>query len=198
MAEPSAGQVLEALVTFGRALILASNVAPDSCILSTKVAIEVLAAFGYKAKPVPVVCVVQNRVFVEAEAQGFDLAATPHSGWPEGAYSVGLGFWEDEGKAGHLIATVEDEILLDMSLDQASRPHMNIRLHASAFAMPSDFLEPGGGNPVYEAHGAHVMYRVDWSHGQWWTRSPNWGKRDEGHRRFLAGSIIRTITAAYA
>lgn len=158
--------VLEALVTFGRALILANDVAPDSCILSTKVAIEVLAAFGYKAKPVPVVVVIQNREYLRAEAEGWDLVETPHGAWPEGAYAMGLGFWADEKKAGHLIAVVEDEILLDMTLDQASRPHVNIRLHASAFKAPKDFMRVDQ-CPVYEAHGVRVMYRVDWSHGQW-------------------------------
>lgn len=58
----------------------------------------------------------------QAEALGEPPSLEDH--WP-GAYSVGIGFGEPSG---HLAVIVEGHKLLDLTPDQASRPHQGIHL----------------------------------------------------------------------
>jgi hypothetical protein len=125
--------VLDALVGVARPIIL-SEFRKDSCIASTRVAIDALAYFGVKAEPLPVIATIFN-----AEAAAIlngggtleELAAAQQEkelDEPGGPWSLAIGtghsrnndrpIWE-----GHLVAAIPDEqVFIDLSIDQAARP----------------------------------------------------------------------------
>lgn len=115
--------------------IIRSEYDVDSCIASTRIAIDVFHHFGLQARPM----VARMRVFNPAmgrcfgETGPYDATAFERCDREHGArtasieYAVGreipAGCW-----AGHLVALVERQLLVDASADQASCPHNSIYL----------------------------------------------------------------------
>lgn len=110
----------------------------DSCIASTSAVIKVLAHYQILARPYPVKAFVWNPAYVrEVTAKNFPPEDTAEfRAWCDmnGAWSVGLGFAPSDPKApvgweGHLVAAIPTaNILIDASIDQASRPQHDIHL----------------------------------------------------------------------
>lgn len=98
---------------------------PDSCLISTRVAIGTLAHFGITATPLSVKTACLNAETVRRIDSG-EIAPgrrTVVDFDREGAWGVGIGYGNPEpGKwPGHLVA-IAGFMLIDLSLDQASRP----------------------------------------------------------------------------
>lgn len=115
--------VMEGLVKVARPLLL-QYYPEDSCVLSTRVAIEVLKRHGISARPLPV----RVKAF-NALANSLLLAER----WEEmktnsDAWSRAIGYDNREiGKFnGHLVAYVEEQYLVDLSISQISRPEKNL------------------------------------------------------------------------
>lgn len=187
--------VMRALVDVGRPLIL-EEARADSCILSTKIAIETFEHFGIKAQPVAVDVVALNAVAAKVWRE---CSATP--GWyPEqmhpdqtpGAWGIGLGFRKEHDECGHVVAVVGDDMLtlFDLSIDQASRPQHGIHLRPQPFVLQPTFWD-GHVMRFIDDTGAELHYRLSEDRDPWWTRSGNWQRRDKARRARIVGAAIR-------
>jgi hypothetical protein len=118
---------------------------PDCCIAATRILLSVADYFRLTALPL---CV-QATVFNPVMSQRLEHEAMPsqeeaeRSWFPAGCHSVGLGVPGDSEPGrwqGHLVAVVERH-LLDITLDQASRPQHGIVLPAVCVCpLDLDFL----------------------------------------------------------
>ncbi|MGC1720089.1 MAG: hypothetical protein WA746_13960 [Isosphaeraceae bacterium] len=137
--------VLESLIKIGRPPIIRRGGGLDSCILSTRVAIEVLGAFGIEASPLTVHVVVGNPAFARLEED----PRTPED--PDalrllrekcGARFINLGGGDPSpgGWPHHLIAIIEGGHLFDLSIDQASKAGTDFEVHPELIPCGEDFL----------------------------------------------------------
>ena len=76
-------------------------------------------------------------------------------------WGIGLGMSEIPAEAGnwsgHLVALVENKYLLDLSIDQASRPERGLLLEPFFIEVPSGFMQ-GSGISVTTSQGAELQY----------------------------------------
>lgn len=171
--------VLWELVHSGREEIL-KDFRPDSCIASTAVAIDVLNHFGFPAEPLPVrVCVYNEAMVKRIEAEGFPEGSNTTRQWnaQDGSWGVAVGYPPDDqsrssGYIGHLTA-LSYHFLIDLSIDQASRPPRSIHLQPIAIRIPESFphqdpeftVIQNGCLLLYKARLLDTQYRKskDWS-----------------------------------
>lgn len=138
--------------------------ARDTCILHTRVAVDILRELGVTARPLAARVMVFNAKFAEETRrlghfplQGDDLS-------PE-AWNVVIGYGTDPsadrpGFDGHLLAVVNERWALDLTIDQASRPKYGIELAPHFWAVDQRFLR-GEAPDIFEAGGSYVRYEAD-------------------------------------
>lgn len=167
------------LAEHARPLILQRAI-PESCILSTCVAVRFCQQVGVFARAQCVSVMAANHDAWEALVAGVDLPD-----WPEGAHSVGtfpgipstsrLPGWN----GGHLVAIIgqpDDAYLLDLAADQFARPDRAIEISGPLHAT----WDGSGVHLCSASTGTHVDYRVapedlsyrhapDWNRGRWRT-----------------------------
>ncbi len=113
--------------------------APDSCIMSSYVGLQVLARLGIRAEPMTVTLSVFNQAFADkfSEYGHWPQDQTEAVRWSEenGAWAVTAGTPEGNGRvaapgtwAGHLVLIVEKRYLWDLSIDQVNRPDHGINI----------------------------------------------------------------------
>ena len=169
--------VLQGLLKHARSEIL-KEFRADSCIASTAVALDVLTKYGVFAEPFPIRSLIFNKPYASRMVDSF--------GWPnaeevqrwaqeDGSYSIGVGVGTSLPNkwAGHLTALVERRFLLDLSIDQASRPQYNIVLNPFSIEVDEKFLS---GEPKVFALNECVI-RLDVLRGEEnneYTSSPDW------------------------
>jgi len=162
----------------------------DSCIASTRVGGGVLAALGIASEPLAVEVMIFNAPWVQRAIREHRMpqGTAEITRWTDecGAYSVGVGIppgraidekrrRPTDGKPwyGHLVSITEYGLMVDWSLDQASRPEYGIRLVPRVSTVPPDFVngrEPrlvqqdGETMLIYSARVADRTYQrsVDW------------------------------------
>lgn len=153
--------------------------APDSCIASTAIGIDVLGDLGIAASPLPVRTLIFNEAFANRIENGATFPKTQKEviAWSkaDGSYSIGIGVGTGlPGKwPGHLVILAEGEHLIDLSIDQASRPKYSINLKPIAITVGEDFLVKK--QPlVIKLHGCII--RIDHLHPQNndFLKSPDW------------------------
>jgi hypothetical protein len=139
-------QILNLLLKHGRPEIL-KEFRADSCIVSTIIGIDVLSHFNVLANPLPVQVTIWNPAFCKRiqAGQPFPKDIQELDVWvkEDGAWNVGLGLGGDPepGKwPGHLAVLAEGKYLIDLSLDQASRPHRNINLEPLGMLVTEEFV----------------------------------------------------------
>jgi len=90
-----------------------------SCVASTWITVEVMRHFGVSVRPVTAKVNIYNASYVELERQ---LGRRPDPGTTQdGAWVVGIGFEKERGGIGtHIVAVLDDRILVDASIDQAN------------------------------------------------------------------------------
>ena len=146
------------LCELGRPIIL-DRFREDSCVVTTRVAIEVLRNLGYPAKPIAAKTFISNASAVESLAAGRPLDIE------RGDWTIGIGIdGAEPGFVGHLVALVRGDgnrYLLDMTLDQASRPEHDLELVPSAFLLPSEWEEASGEIGFSGQRGEHIVYVLD-------------------------------------
>jgi hypothetical protein len=141
----SGEKVIELLLEIAREEIIV-DFNKDSCIASAAVAIDVLSHYHILANPLPVRVIVCNKAMVDRvnleDRLPRDQAESKK--WEDecGAYSIGIGYGAKRiGKwPGHLVALTEDNLMIDLSIDQANRPHRDIFLHPFAAQVDEEFL----------------------------------------------------------
>ncbi len=137
-------KAVEIILTRG-VRIIHEHFRPDCCIAATRIAMDVLAPCGFHVAPLPVQVILVNKVGVDA--------INTH-GWPNGEeqirefqqkygyWSIGLGYdWPGSvGWPGHLVALLNGDHILDLTLSQAHRPQHQIEPHPICTFAEQSFL----------------------------------------------------------
>lgn len=169
--------IVARLVEKARPIIL-EYYTPDSCIASTRIALDVLRHFGIETYALSVKAMLFNRIYRDHyEAIGRAPSDQEAEAWfAAGAHSIGLGYGGD-GRAdrwpGHLVAIAARSYLVDLSLDQAARPQKDMEVTGHATPVTEAFLR-GRGVLGIEAHdGTLITYQAVVGDKSY-QASPNW------------------------
>lgn len=165
---------------------------PSSCIVSTRVVIEVLKEFCIPARPVVASAIVMNSKFAEClESYGRLPDHVTSWEWREkhGAISFGLARRSDPQKnwPAHMVAIADSDkgrYLLDPSLDQLNHLGHSCVLKPFVCSVGRAFL--GSGEPHCEdlEKGWSVFYVPDITDNSW-INSPNWEQWGESAQEAL-------------
>jgi hypothetical protein len=205
-------EVVTALAKVGRPPIL-EHFAKRSCIASTRIALDVLEYFGVRAEPLPLFVLVLNGEALDMAEAGMSQAGLQAEmlkygpDEPGGPWGIGVGAVIENSTdwAGHLVVAIPDErLLLDMSLDQASRPHKGLPFPEEGQVFPV-FDEPWWNGErsrtsftgrMGERRLALLLDR-DCADPEGFKRSLNWRREGgaDGRRAFreVTGRIIRLV-----
>lgn len=180
-------EVLAGLMRHARPRIL-KTFRPDSCVATVRIVTLVAENLGVKLTPTLVKVRVLNPTFAKLsqENQGGPQTHEQAKEWlAKGAWEVALGYGQDpdpflvrkkDGLDGHLVALTGDGQLLDLSLDQANRPHANI--HVGPILTRLTKAWPRG--HVVNVGECVVLYaplegdRQKWEGGPDWKDSTRW------------------------
>jgi hypothetical protein len=137
---------------------------PDCCIAAAAILIDVLDYFRLTAKPLSVIATVFNPQMTERiEREGVPTREEAERDWfPRGCWALAVGTGDPEpGKwPGHLVATLGERVLLDLTLDQADRPRRGIALPMPLVVpFPAAFLA-GDGEISGIVNGCRVVYQA--------------------------------------
>lgn len=131
-------RICELLCEVARPLIL-KEFRVNSCVASSRVGKRVLDHYEIPSKPIAVKIDVFNSQYCSLLQERGDFPST-EEGWIEwrdlGAWNVGI----DNEDLGHIVLIVRGNTLLDLSMDQMSRPDKKIILNPSGFSIPDDFV----------------------------------------------------------
>lgn len=216
MADDYTDEVLDAAVKIIRPLVL-SQFSSESCVTTARVTIDVLDYFGVAAVPIPVEVTIFNAegaallhsMFESSDDPatfaefGRVLAAIPASA-PGGPWSMGLGVVDRPGDpgAGHVVVALPARgEFLDLSLDQASRPHKHMALAPQRLTgVPGAWFEEPLEVVAFEvAQAGSGPAEVSYRHSPvcLYKRSPNWRRQVDGSPSpafaEIAGAAIRGI-----
>lgn len=201
---------LDALVTVARPIILREFRA-DSCIASCRLAMDALTYFGITTIEQPVTAMVINHEAAALLSAGTtmqelsDILVRLSPETPGGPWTIGVGVGSGAAGtwSGHLIVTVPDiRAVIDLSIDQASRPHKNISLEPYWGVVDrDDWWEPDASRestlfPVASPDGSVIMLDRHAVDPMGYRVSPNWtrsGQSGKAVYRALAGQIIREM-----
>ena len=205
--------LMQALIDVGRPIILESF-SPDSCIASTRIGLAVLTYFGIAAKEYPVSITVLNKDAMQflAEHDGdlFALKAETMKYAVEdrgGPWTVGLGAPDlpelrpngTVGWPGHLVIGMRRwDRLLDLSLDQVSRPHKNMPLGATMIDVPEhwwDITEERQPTVLTDGTSGTVLLLMH-RHDTNYRKAPNWKGISGGDKytmRAVTAQIIKAL-----
>lgn len=175
---------------------------PDSCHATTRIVIDVLDYFGVPAKPIPVETLVFNAdAMAILETEGMHaVAAAVQAREPEdkgGPWTIGLGVVVDNTpEGGHVVAGIPSRgVIIDGSLDQASRPIKDILLKACVIEVedPDFFTQVGAVMGVKMLEDGHGVVTVVYTHSRHkqYLNSPNWKRQSEG----LGSAVFKRVTA---
>jgi hypothetical protein len=167
---------------------------PDCCIAATAILIDVLDYFHLTARPLSVIATVFNPAMSERiEREGMPTLEQAEADWfPKGCYSLAVGLGENEpGKwPGHLVAALADRVLMDLTLDQADRPHQGIVLPVPVVApFPAEFLT-GEGEISGLVGNCRVVYQAR-PEDRSFQRSRDWTVKKR--RNHIVGAAIRRL-----
>lgn len=160
---------------------------PWTCVLHTRAGMDVCKALGLNAKPLPVKCLAFNAEYVRRTVElGRQPTPSETNEWFEaGAWAVGAGVRGATqapngrvGYNGHLVLAVEGRWLVDLSLDQFSRPEKNMTLRHGYHEAP-DFIAGTTQDFIFDVNGTHVVYVQHDDRA--YLRAPDWlePKRDD-------------------
>lgn len=204
--------VIDTLVEVGREPIL-EHFTLDSCIASTRIALDVLEYFGVHGKALPLTMLLLNGEAISLieggmamDDLGQHLLQYP-ADQEGGPWSIGLGAGGDPmpGKwAGHLVVElVRDRVLVDMSADQISRPHKQMHLEPMVWQVDDEpwwlGQETRSKFQVYENAAGHrlaVMFDREPPDPEGFKRTQNWRRKARGDTLVIpmvTAEIIRRI-----
>jgi hypothetical protein len=128
----------------------------STCILHTRVATTAIRHFGVRARPLACRLMVCNQAYVDLRTE-LGRPPAPDEYTAE-AHTVGIGYGSDgPGYDAHVVTVVEDRYVLDLTLDQASRPQRGIVLEPVYFEVSKAFLA-GDENKGLAINDAYVVY----------------------------------------
>jgi hypothetical protein len=174
----------------------------NTCILSSRVGLEVLRHFKVKVRAVPTKVQVFNESMVRriGREQRHPVANWEARKWhrQDGSWALGIG---DTGNTdptrfdAHLVLLIHGGdygtmggVLADLALHQASRPQRDINLEPMVATVPPDFL---GGGPLTVKVGTNVARYEHFPEADGWTMTPDW--QDRQRRSRIVERSIATI-----
>lgn len=200
------GAALDALEDTLPSLLTSYGVGQDVCVLATRVACLALSEVGLKASPLP--CRVQAfspryRRALEAgeiEAANGDTDAVARL-VAEGAHVVDIGHPDNEGLPrpdgrrgynAHLVALVERRWVVDLTIQQASRPTKSMVFEPHHFRVTPAFMAGGPITLRTDDYSTLVYVRVD---NNTYTVAPDWTnvRRDDRLVRTTAERLRKAI-----
>jgi hypothetical protein len=149
-------RVIEALVKTARPLMLRGvgefAFKRDSCIAACRIGSQALHHFNVKARVIGVAYIVLNAAYLRQVSEEGRVPESIEQMRDE-AHSLAIGLdWNDTDNVGHFGIAVGPRLLVDLSVDQISRPEKGIVLNEPLVAnMP----------PRWQSSGERV-----WSHGE--------------------------------
>lgn len=213
---PYLSALLDSLVAHGRPLIR-SEFTARSCIASTRIGLDVLAYFGVRAQEVPVLIGVFNAEAARMLDEGMalpDLLATMQTipaEQPGGPWSIAIGASPQDGSgdpngwSGHLVIGLTGlQVIVDLSADQASRPHKNMELACAWYEVPDDGWWAGEQKSAFlgSQNGALLMVHRNPPDPTGYLESANWRRSSrttpqQTREAFkgVTGRIIRAVRA---
>jgi hypothetical protein len=109
-ADPTLSTILDALRTVARPLMLKTFHRSDTCILASRVAVDVLSHYGYAASPHPVALMAANDVLWQAMQSGRDGPDVE-----AGGYSVGVPRNTSSRETKHLVVVLPAQLKMLIS-----------------------------------------------------------------------------------
>jgi len=180
--------VIATLVRHARPVML-KVVKPDSCVVMSRLAVEVLRTFGVAADACSAEVIIANGKFAQLLGAGRIQMGEKLPQWAidEGAWGIGLGYRPKPHEIGHVVCLAGD-LILDLSLDQASRPQHTIELEPSVFCRgDTSIKEPS----VFFVGDVVVSYQLRPARKQF-KRSPDWRDFHQRYRK-QAGEVVRLV-----
>jgi hypothetical protein len=184
-----------------------------SCIAATRIGIDVLDYFGVKAEPLPLFVLVMNGEALDLLGEGMSQAELgvemrkygPDE--PGGPWSIGVGAVIENSPdwAGHVVIAVPNEgALLDLAIDQASRPHKGLPIPDEGQLFPIDDEDWWSGQHPRTAFAGRLadlrmglVLDRNCPDPEGFKRSPNWRRDGSGDSRRVfrevTGTIIRLV-----
>jgi hypothetical protein len=170
---------------------LAAKFGRNACIIATRVVVETFRQAGVKGtQPLAVHVEIYNPAYAERIENGeADAAATDPKCW-----SAQLGFTDQPQREGeedlHVVAIVEDTLLIDMTLNQASAPEHGVVLTPGFFPIPGEFSKGGeAGKFTSYVNGSAVTY-VAHPDEKAYLSMPHWTNRTE-YEPFVKSALAR-------
>lgn len=196
-------KVLNALTLIGRDALNQHGLRSDCCIAGTKTAIEVCRYFGIEASGLTVRAEIFNPEYVkffDELGRGPKNEEEEYDWRDRGAWICSIGDQDlepfYEGKwAGHLVmiaSTEHGSHLIDLTIDQANRPHKNIELSSTHFLIPAEFALKESTFMVQNESGCVLVYD-SYPNNRVFTQAPDWSNTRRKDRKPLVGQIIRVI-----
>lgn len=156
------------------------GMALDNCVMSSRIAYEVFKHYDLNPKPFPVAVTVGNPKYTKMLDERGQPPMTEQEleEWiGQGAWVMGItgrrkeppkpGYWN-----GHIVTVCEDA-LLDLSLDQCSRPQFGVEVEELYSKVPRGFLEGQERAVFVHGSGTIVIYESEpWNDG--WKGSADW------------------------
>lgn len=183
----------------------------NSCVVTARVAIDVLAYFGIKSQPLAVEAFFWNDEFVRlVEERGIheatELVKIPRLEDHGGPWTISLGLQDTAGdlEAGHVVVYVPEwDVVYDLSADQISRPHKGLDVPTMSFFLEgSTWVRDPEEMGIYRVpqpedsgfEPALAMYRL--APRELYKKSPNWRGVSAGRKAPITettGQVIRAV-----
>lgn len=155
---------------------------PDSCIAATRALGMALSYCGVVSRPISVRALVVNPHVVRRIKQSNRLDISPIDlytwSFEPGGYCIGVGYHDPDGFTaegkwvGHVALYLpDDELFVDLTLDQASRPAHGIVARPLVTNVAPDIL---GGRAFSAEVGASMVFYQPLPHDESYQSAPDW------------------------
>jgi hypothetical protein len=207
---PTPDDIVHALAEHARPIIR-QDYRADSCIVSTLIGIEALRYFGIPAVAQSVRVRAFNRMMAAHVVAGEIDTDRPCEYWTpiDGSWGVGIGFGvydangqrtgdpQRHGWDGHLVIRCDKfqaPVMIDLSIDQVSRPQHDLIAEPFCGLLPSGWPTPPDNMAVFEFEHAVLAYDVHADES--YLDSPDW--RLAKRARPTTGRVIKKLQAVFS
>lgn len=190
----STQQILDLFVERAPA-VLNDRFQQDRCLNATRIVVEVMKRFSLSAQPTSVIATAMNGVYADrVRNMGREPTKVDVEEWIRiGGWAVGIDTQaaEDGKWAGHLVAVVGKDWLVDAASGQFSRPDRNLTVpDVFAGAVGPRWLKGKEGANFQGPDGSVLCYRVREGDSSW-VKQPGW--QASTHNLQAADEIVKSM-----
>jgi len=126
-----------------------------SCVAATWITIQVMRLFRVRARAITVRVEICNSAFVNFERE---FGRRPLLGESADTWIVGVGFEKGQGLVGtHVIALIDEQIIVDASIDQGNAPEHGITLPGVVYTVVEKEFHSGT-RMIVDVSGQRLVY----------------------------------------